>query len=81
MSAVELSSLIRRRFPQADADLEADLAACEEAAWAESANPRQALKLVQMLHRRYRELLAAANPGTIAAHHQDIHSNSQERAS
>jgi len=81
MSAVELGTILRRRFPQSDADLEADLAACEEAAWAETANPRQALKLVQMLHRRYQQLAAAAKPGEIVAHSQEIHSNPQERAS
>jgi hypothetical protein len=81
MSAVELGTILRRRFPQSDADLEADLAACEEAAWAETANPRHALKLVQMLHRRYQQLAAAAKPGEIVAHSQEIHSNPQERAS
>jgi hypothetical protein len=81
MSAAELAAILRRRFPQADADLEADLAACEEAAWAETANPRQALKLVQMLHRHYQELLTAAKPGRIAAPSKDVHSNPQERAS
>jgi hypothetical protein len=81
ISAVELAAILRRRFPQADADLEADLAACEEAAWAETANPRQALKLVQMLHRHYQELLTAAKPGRIAAPSKDVHSNPQERAS
>jgi hypothetical protein len=81
ISAVELAAILRRRFPQADADLEADLAECEEAAWAETANPRQALKLVQMLHRHYQELLTAAKPGRIAAPSKDVHSNPQERAS
>jgi hypothetical protein len=81
MSAVELTVILRRRFPQAGAGLEADLAACEDAAWAESANPRQALKLVQMLHRHYQELLTAAKPGRIAAPSQDVHPNPQERAS
>lgn len=80
MSALELAVILRRRFPQADAGLEADLAACEEAAWAETANPRQALKLVQMLYRHYQELLTAAKPGRIAASSQDVHSNPQERA-
>jgi hypothetical protein len=81
MSAAELAAILRRRFPQADADLEADLAECEESAWAETANPRQALKLVQMLHRHYQELLTAAKPGRIPASSKDVHSNPQERAS
>ena len=51
LSAVELAAVIRRRFPQAGADLEADLAACEEAAWGDAIDPRQALKLIQALGR------------------------------
>jgi hypothetical protein len=50
MSAAELAAVIRRRFPKADESLEADLAACEDAAWGEAANPREALKLIQTLH-------------------------------
>jgi hypothetical protein len=53
-----LAAAIRRRFPGVDAALEEDLAACEEAAWGETVNPRQALKLVQTLH-LYQEQLAA----------------------
>jgi hypothetical protein len=34
-----------------------------------------------MLHRRYQQLAAAAKPGEIVAHSQEIHSNPQERAS
>jgi hypothetical protein len=56
LSATELAQVIRRRFSGIDAELEADLAACEEAAWSESMDPRRALKLVQALH-RYREQL------------------------
>ena len=63
MDAAELAAVIRRRFPQADASLEADLAACEEAAWGETANPRQALKLIQTMHELYKKLLEAARPG------------------
>jgi hypothetical protein len=62
MGAAELAAVIRRRFPRADASLEADLAACQEAAWSEEANPRQALKLIQTLHRHYEELEQAAKP-------------------
>jgi hypothetical protein len=61
-SAAELASAIRRRFPQADAGLEADLAAAEEAAWSETVHPRQALKLVQTLHRYQQQLAAMAAP-------------------
>jgi hypothetical protein len=80
MSAVELAAVIRRRFPQADANLEADLAACEEAAWADTANPRQALKLIQMLHGHYKKLIEAVRPGGTAAQPEAIHSNAKERA-
>jgi len=80
MSAVELAAVIRRRFPQADANLEADLAACEEAAWADTANPRQALKLIQTLHGHYKKLIEAVRPGGTAAQPEAIHSNAKERA-
>jgi len=83
MSAEELAAVIRRRFPQADENLEADLAACEEAAWAETANPRQALRLIQLLHGHYEKLAAAARPGkpldNNAAQFEKIQSKTQER--
>jgi hypothetical protein len=60
MGAAELAAVIRRRFPRADANLEADLAACEEAAWGETVPARQALKLIQTLHGHYEELNNAA---------------------
>ena len=81
MGAAELAAVIRRRFPLADASLEADLAACEETAWAETANPRQALKLIQSLHGHYEKLKEAARPGSIAAQSEKIQSKPQERAS
>jgi transposase len=59
ISAVELAAVIRRRFPQAGADLEADLAACEEAAWGDAIHPRKALKLIQMLGMHYDKLRQA----------------------
>jgi hypothetical protein len=64
MGAEELAAAIRRRFPHADASLEADLTACEEAARDELANPRQALKLIQTLHGHYMKLLETAKPGS-----------------
>jgi hypothetical protein len=85
MSAAELAKVIRRRFPQADESLEADLAACEDAAWTETANPRQALKLIQLLHGHYEKLMGAARPsyqtGNQAAQSAKIQSKQQERAS
>ena len=79
MDAAELAGVIRRRFPAADASLEADLKACEETAWGETAHPREALRLIQVLH-GYREKFAAqAKPGAQAS--AIIHTNEQERAS
>ena len=60
MGAAELAAVIRRRFPQADDELEADLAACEEAAWGETIDPRQALKLIQASHEHRKSSNAAA---------------------
>jgi hypothetical protein len=59
VGAAELAAVIRRRFPQADNSLENDLAACEEAAWADAVNPRQALKLIQTLDGHYKQLREA----------------------
>ncbi len=56
MGAAELAQTIRCRFPQADADLEADLAACEEAAWGETIDPGEALKLIQKLYAHQEKL-------------------------
>jgi hypothetical protein len=81
MSAAELAAVIRRRFPLADQSLEADLAACEDAAWAETANPRQALKLIQLLHGHYEKLTQVARPSNQAAQSEKIQSKQQERAS
>jgi hypothetical protein len=63
MSAAEVAAVIRRRFPKADANLEADLAACEEAAWGETIEPRAALKLIQKLHGHQERLIAALKTG------------------
>jgi hypothetical protein len=83
MGADELAAVIRRRFPRADASLEADLAACEEATWGETVDPRQALKLIQSLHGHYEKLKAAAKPSrqprSQAAQSEKIQSKQQER--
>jgi hypothetical protein len=81
MRAAELAQVIRRRFPRADESLEADLAACEEAAWAETVSPRQALKLIQLLYGHYEKLMEAARSGNQAARSEKIQSKQQERAS
>jgi hypothetical protein len=78
MGAAELAVAIRRRFPQADADLESDLAACEEAAWSEAIEPGEALKLIQKLYAHQEKLTASAKHGW--TQFVDIHSNQQERA-
>jgi Domain of unknown function (DUF4350) len=81
MAAADLAAVLRSRFPQADATLEADLTACEEASWGETIAPRVALKLIQKLHGHLEELTAAAKPGAASAISSDNHSNQQERAS
>ena len=81
MGASELAAVIRRRFPRAGASLETDLAACEDAAWGETVDPREALKLVQALNERQEEILAAQKPGGQTRKSENIHSKEQERAS
>jgi hypothetical protein len=79
LSAAELAAVIRRRFPTIDESLEADLAACEDAAWGESVHPRQALKLVQALRAHQDQLAALARPGSQPL--AKIQANAVERAS
>ncbi|HEY1161428.1 MAG TPA: DUF4350 domain-containing protein [Terracidiphilus sp.] len=81
LGASELASAIRRRFPAASDSLEADLAACEEAAWGETVHPREALKLIQKLYWHQENMKAAAKPASRAVKSEDIHSQKQERAS
>lgn len=81
MSASELATAIRRRFPKADPSLDTDLIACEEATLSDAIEPRQALKLIQKLHMHQEKLTAAAKPGRQFAQPEDDHSNPQERAS
>jgi hypothetical protein len=63
MSAAELAAALRRRFPQVSAELDADLAACEEAAKDDGLRPRRALALVQALSRHSDLLTALARAG------------------
>ena len=63
MNAEELSAALRRRFPQAGGELEADLAACEEAGANDKLIPKRALALVQTLVRHGALLTAAARVG------------------
>jgi Domain of unknown function (DUF4350) len=81
MGAAELAAAIRRRFPNADPALEADLIASEEATWSESLDPSEALKLVQALHMHQKKLAEAAKRGGRTIQVEDINSRKQERAS
>ena len=81
MNATELAAVIERRFPGIDADIEAELVACEEAASSDTLKPRQALKLIQALHARHQQLTTAAKPGAAPAKSEEIHSIRKERAS
>jgi hypothetical protein len=65
MSAAELSAVLRRRFPQADPELEADVAAGEEAVHDDTLTPKHALALVQALSRHSEMLRAAARSGSV----------------
>jgi hypothetical protein len=60
MSASELAAALRRRFPQAGAELETDMMAGEQARWDDALNPKHALALVQALSRHDEALQAMA---------------------
>lgn len=64
MSAGDLAAAVRRRFPNADPSLEADLAACEDATLNDKIEPRAALKLIQTLHGHRQKLAEAARSGS-----------------
>jgi len=63
MSSEELALALRHRFPHAGTELEADLAAGEEAAHNDALEPRRALALVQALSRHDEQLQAMARAG------------------
>jgi hypothetical protein len=81
ISALELAAVIRSLFPRVDQTLEADLTAAEEAAWGETVQPREALKLIQKLYAHQENLMAAAKPGSNSAQSIETHNSLQERAS
>jgi hypothetical protein len=81
MGAQELAAAIRRRFPQTDASLEADLAACEEASYSDTILPREALKLIRKLYMHQENLAAAAKPGSRSTKSLKSDSYPTERAS
>jgi hypothetical protein len=64
MSADEVSAAIRRRFPDTDPALEADLRACEDATLNDSIEPQAALKTIQTLHHHRQALIDAARAGS-----------------
>ncbi len=68
MSAGELAEVLRRRFPQAPAEMDTDLTACEEAARDDRLAPRRALALVQALSRHGEMLTALARAGSRGLH-------------
>lgn len=63
MSAAELASALRRRFPKAAPELEKDLADCEAATGNDTLAPKSALALVQALSRHSELLSSAARAG------------------
>jgi len=81
MNAAELAAAIRRRFPTADAALESDLAACEEAAQDETLKLNRALKLVQALHGHEKALVIAAKRDGWAAQAAPNDNEREEKAS
>ena len=82
INASEVAAALRRRFPSADPALEADLVACEEASGNEAVAPREALRLVQLLHRHRAKLDVLARPAPLSVSPvKNAISNSQERAS
>jgi hypothetical protein len=81
MGAEELAAVIRRRFPAVEAGLEVDLRACEETEWGEAVSPREALRLIQTLHRHEEKIRAAAKPGALTELPENSSFKQQERAS
>lgn len=81
ISAADLAAMLRRRFPKADAALEADLHACESAAYDDALHPKAGLKLIQALDAHEQALLAASRLHTIDLHTSPSTARTQEKAS
>jgi hypothetical protein len=81
VSAEELAAVIRRRFPNVDPSLEADLATCENARLNEKIDPRDALKAIQSLHHHRRLLAEASKLSRWSAPDTSIESTQSERPS
>lgn len=67
IDAAEVAAIVRRRFPQAPASLAEDLAAVELAAGDETLNPKEALRLTQLLSAHALQLDQMARTGSGAA--------------
>jgi hypothetical protein len=67
MEAAEVAAVVRRRFPKVDHSLEADLAACEEAAREDALHPKEGLRLVQLLASHAEQLDAMASRGGVSS--------------
>ncbi len=82
LDAATLAATLQRRFPGLDASLEADLKACEDAAGADAVQPKEALRLVQLLAAHMEKLKTAARPAVLSAviTDEEVHLPSQERA-
>jgi hypothetical protein len=63
MKAAELSEALRRRFPQAPAEMAKDLTDCEDAVNDDALRPKRALALVQALSRHSEMITALARAG------------------
>jgi hypothetical protein len=81
MEAAELAAVLRRRFPLADEALEADLTACEQGAKEEVLQPREALRLIQLLNAHWDKLKAAAGSQSVATELKINNGVVHERAS
>jgi len=81
IGAEELAAAIRRRFPDAESTLEADLAACEGARLNEKIEPRAALKMIQLLHHHRQSLAQMAKIGSATYQSRTSGSPRNERPS
>lgn len=83
MDAAQIAAMLQRRFPGVDESLEADLKLCEEAVSNDALQPKEALRLVQVLASHMEKLKTAARPiaGNGLSNAQEVDLISQERAS
>ena len=79
--SAELAAMLQRRFPEVDAELEADLAQCEQAAWSDDLHAKEALRLVQKLQEHGKKLEAAVQSGDRSSPSFQAISKKSERAS